>query len=69
MGEGAELELDPLPGRRLSYTEPVVEERLEERLDDAVDRGVRYLLSIQHREGFWLGRSTNRVPPRATFSN
>jgi len=55
MGEGAELELDPLPGRRLSYTEPVVEQRLEERLDDAVDRGVRYLLSIQHREGYWLG--------------
>lgn len=55
MGEGAELELDPLPGRRLAYGEPAVEERRGERLDDAVDRGVRYLLSIQNREGYWLG--------------
>ncbi len=55
MGEGAELELDPIPRRRLSYGEPAVEERLEDTLDDAVDRSVRYLLSIQHREGYWLG--------------
>ncbi|MCL4524152.1 MAG: squalene--hopene cyclase [Acidobacteria bacterium] len=28
---------------------------MEEQVDDVVDRGVRYLLSIQHREGYWLG--------------
>ncbi len=55
MGEGAELELDPLPGRRLSYGDSAVEERLEDAVGDAVDGGVRYLLSIQHPEGYWLG--------------
>ena len=28
---------------------------LSERLSDAIDRGVNYLLSLQASEGYWLG--------------
>ncbi len=56
MSEGAKLELDPRAGAtvfdpRIGYAEP----SLEQRLQDAVERGVRHLLSLQAQEGYWLG--------------
>jgi len=60
MAEGAKIGLEPPPDLRLNragagpgiaYAEPALEERLEE----AIDRGARYLLSLQAPEGYWLG--------------
>jgi squalene-hopene/tetraprenyl-beta-curcumene cyclase len=56
MSEGAKVgfdtsavaQLDP----RVGYK---IEPSLEERLQEAVDRGVRHLISLQAREGYWLG--------------
>lgn len=51
MGEGAELELEPQAGRPIAYVEPAVEERLQE----AIQSGIRHLLSLQAPEGYWVG--------------
>jgi len=51
MSEGAKLSLEPPVDPRVAYAEP----SLEERLQDAVERGVRHLLSLQAREGYWVG--------------
>ncbi len=51
MSEGAKISFEPPVDPRIAYAEP----SLEERLQDAVERGVRHLLSLQAREGYWLG--------------
>ncbi|MGH9818136.1 MAG: squalene--hopene cyclase, partial [Candidatus Acidiferrales bacterium] len=51
MSEGAKISFEPPLDPRIAYAEP----SLEERLQDAVERGVCHLLSLQAREGYWLG--------------
>ncbi len=46
---------DPERGAALGIAPTLAEISLEERLQEAVDRGVRHLLSLQARDGFWLG--------------
>lgn len=61
MAEGAKVELQPLPDADRSVPLGVApapnltEISLEERLQAAVERGVRHLLATQAREGFWIG--------------
>src|SRR5512134_232073 len=51
MSEAAKISFEPPVDPRVTYAEPSLEERLQE----AVERGVRHLLSLQAREGYWLG--------------
>jgi squalene-hopene/tetraprenyl-beta-curcumene cyclase len=51
MSESAKLSFEPPIDPRIAYAEPSLEERLEQ----AVEQGVRHLLSLQAREGYWLG--------------
>ncbi len=51
MSEGAKVSFEPPIDPRIAYAEPSLEERLEQ----AVEQGVRHLLSLQAREGYWLG--------------
>ena len=51
MAEAAKVGLETPLHPSVTYTEP----SLEQRLAEAVERGVRHLLSLQAREGYWLG--------------
>jgi squalene-hopene/tetraprenyl-beta-curcumene cyclase len=51
MALGTRIQLERAGATRSSGALPV----LAERLSDAIDRGVNYLLSLQATEGYWLG--------------
>ena len=51
MSLGTRLQFEQPPGHRSDGRFPA----LTERLHDAIDRGVDYLLSLQASEGYWLG--------------
>ena len=51
MASGTRLEFEPPAGHGL-FADSVV---LSERLTEAIDRGVNHLLSLQNREGYWVG--------------
>lgn len=61
MADGANIRLEPPPDERAVNafarpgTAPAEEPSLEERLREAIERGADYLLSLQAREGYWLG--------------
>lgn len=50
MGE-AEIDIGTMFGESIAFAE----RRLDEKVDDVIARSVRQLLSIQHREGYWVG--------------
>lgn len=52
MASGAKVEFEPLRG---ASPRPAEWDRLEEKIQDAVERGVSHLLSLQANEGYWLG--------------
>jgi squalene-hopene/tetraprenyl-beta-curcumene cyclase len=51
MSLGTRIQFEQPPGRRSGRSFPA----LTERLHDAINRGVDYLLSLQASEGYWLG--------------
>src|SRR5271170_3714883 len=51
MALGTRVQFDQRSGSRSTGVLPV----LADRLSDAIDRGVNYLLSLQAAEGYWLG--------------
>jgi squalene-hopene/tetraprenyl-beta-curcumene cyclase len=51
MAEGAKIELDEPVGLR----PPVAERGIEQRLQEAIERGVQHLLALQADEGYWVG--------------
>lgn len=61
MADGAKIEFEPRPEERRTggYSERTdtveTEARPEQRLRDAIERGVDYLLSLQADEGYWVG--------------
>jgi len=61
MADGTKIELEPtpeeVPNGYAASASPILDtgRGIEERLRDAIERGVDYLLSIQSEEGYWLG--------------
>src|SRR5580692_2772466 len=51
MASGTRLEFEPPAGHGPCADSAL----LSERLTEAVDRGVNHLLSLQNREGYWVG--------------
>src|SRR5437899_12403014 len=51
MALGTRIHFEPQPDPRSTGVFPAVAERLQ----DAIDRGVNHLLSLQASEGYWLG--------------
>jgi squalene-hopene/tetraprenyl-beta-curcumene cyclase len=51
MALGARIQFEERPDQRSAGVFPA----LAERLNDAIERGVRHLLSLQASEGYWLG--------------
>jgi len=61
MPDGTKIEFEPTPfragGQGHDAARPILEmdRGIEERLREAIERGVDYLLSMQAEEGYWLG--------------
>jgi squalene-hopene/tetraprenyl-beta-curcumene cyclase len=55
MAEGAKVGFDAQAAGVLDPRVTYIEPCLEDRVQQAVERGVRHLLSLQAREGYWIG--------------
>src|SRR6202166_3476196 len=63
MALGARIQFEERPGSRPAAIFPA----LVDRLNDAIERGAQYLLSLQASEGYWVGELEADTTPESDY--